>query len=69
MIYQCQPNIELHVNRCFDCGRFYAVEVARNSTCPYCAREEVRQANARADTAERSAAASRGVIKRLRRVT
>ncbi len=60
------PQLTLTVVRCFDCGRWYAVEGARVSRCPYCAAADVSRAIDRQEAAERSAAATRGALSRLK---
>jgi hypothetical protein len=60
------PQVTLCVCQCFDCGRWYAVERAKSARCPYCAAEDVRRAVQAQQTAERSAAATRGALNRLK---
>lgn len=60
------PQLTLRVERCYDCGRYYAVEPARASRCPYCAAADVNRALEALATAERSAAATRGALSRLK---
>lgn len=60
------PQVTLCVCQCFDCGRWYAVERARNSRCPYCAAADIERAVQGQLTAERSAAATRGALSRLK---
>lgn len=62
------PQVALEVRQCFDCGRWYAVERAKAAICPYCASERVRQAVAHQEAAERSAAATRGALSRLKKL-
>lgn len=54
--------IEFIHHRCDTCGAFWAVESQRNykaGWCPCCATDKISAANARADAAVRSAAASK----------
>lgn len=71
MSFTLQPQIVLEDKRCYVCGRYYAVETDRPTpdgfTCPFCARGEVREANARADAAERSMRSMRGAFAVLRK--
>ncbi len=48
--------IDLVKRRCFDCGRFWALErfVAGDVTCPLCGGEKIRRAQAEVDRLERS---------------
>ncbi len=62
--FDANESIRLVLCRCWDCGRFWAHEPARNGTCPVCAAEKVRQAKDRVETLERSNASLRGVVGR-----
>lgn len=66
MAWDMSQEIRMVTVRCFDCGRFYAHEMARIATCPVCAYQKIRTAEQRADTAERSKASIRGAMKRLK---
>lgn len=65
-----QITITYSKKRCCECGVFYAIESARayfsSCQCPMCAGDEIKKANLRADVAERSARALRGIIKKLK---
>lgn len=63
---QLTPAVTLKPLRCFDCGRWYAVEGARASRCPYCAAADIFRAVQGQEAAERSAAATRGALSRLK---
>lgn len=55
-------DIEFINRRCPKCGTFWACESANNyraHNCPVCASDLIKSANARADAAVRSAAASK----------
>ncbi len=61
--------INLETIRCYECGRYYAVEASHynSQNCPYCAHNSVCRANARADAAERSKNSLRGALSRLKK--
>ena len=62
-------DIELEPHRCYDCNQWWAWETRSapaSRRCPYCAQDAVGEARRRRDVAEHSAAALRGVIKRMR---
>ena len=58
------PDIDLEVKRCFDCGRYYAIEEQRGTTCPVCAHETLRKNYVEMSRLERSNRALRGALKR-----
>jgi len=60
------PKVLLEVIRCWECGRWWALEKGIAGTCPSCAERKIKAANGRADAAERSARASRGAATRAR---
>jgi hypothetical protein len=62
------PQVTLQVCQCFDCGRWYAVERARGSHCPYCAAADIERAVQHQCTAERSAAATRGALAKAKKL-
>jgi hypothetical protein len=56
--------IKLQVDRCYDCGRFWALEVTVTGTCPRCAQQKVERAWDETKTAQRSASALRAALAR-----
>jgi hypothetical protein len=62
------PQLTLKVERCHDCGRYYGVELARLSRCPYCAAGDVERAVEHQVAAERSAAATRGALAKAKKL-
>jgi len=61
--------IPLETIRCYECGRYYAVELSHYNfqACPYCSDKQVKAANARAEAAERSKNSLRGALSRLKK--
>lgn len=63
---QLTPAVTLKPRRCFRCGRWYAVEEGVVAQCPTCAQREIDAAAEAQRHAERSAAATRGALSRLK---
>lgn len=65
-----QPTLTLETHRCWECGRFWAIEkgfTINSGTCPHCARRDLDKAEADRATLERSNRALRGAIARMRK--
>lgn len=63
-------NYNLETKRCFECGTFWAVESGKDiasNVCPRCAGDKIRQANDRADAAERSMRSLRGNVTKMKK--
>lgn len=61
-------DVELEVERCYHCGRFWAHErCGHNSTCPFCAKADVERARADAERAQRAASSLKGAYSKLKR--
>ncbi len=60
-------DIDLKIERCSECGRYYGIEMTRSSTCPYCARRNLANAMHELEVAERSARALRGTLTRRKK--
>lgn len=41
MIVNHQPTIALSIERCWECGSFWALEQGKNGKCPHCARRAI----------------------------
>lgn len=65
-----QREITLTENRCYDCGRFYAVEseVGQDCICPHCAGKKVEEYRREAEALRRSNNSIRGAMNRRKHV-
>jgi hypothetical protein len=59
-------NHELQVQRCYECGRYWAREGTSACGCPYCTEVARRETIAREMKLERRIYALKGVITKLR---
>jgi hypothetical protein len=59
--------VTLEINRCYDCGRHWAVEKGWRGRCPHCAQTRIDELFEERQAAHRAANALRGVITRMRR--
>lgn len=57
-----KPEIDLHVTRCFDCGRYWALENAVSGTCPKCAQGRIDRLIAESNKHDRAVASLRGSL-------
>ncbi len=55
--------------RCYECGRWRLCEMGISHACPYCAQSRIDRVLSRQEELERSNAALRGVISRLKGAT
>jgi predicted Zn-ribbon and HTH transcriptional regulator len=60
MILAFNEELKLRVDRCLQCGRFFAVEQFNESSCPYCKSKWVTDMEAENARLKRSNAALRG---------
>lgn len=60
-------NISLVTERCYECGRWFALEYGWSGKCPYCAARKIGNARSERDALERVVRAQRGAITRMRR--
>lgn len=67
-IFKHQADVDLEIERCFKCGRFWAAErCGHNSTCPFCARANMARARAEEEKARRTASSLKGAYSKLKR--
>lgn len=59
-------SVEMTSERCYTCGRYWKRELYFDGLCPYCAYKNRGERNARIEELERSNAALRGTITRLK---
>jgi hypothetical protein len=57
-----KPEIELTVTRCYDCGRYWALESAVGGTCPKCAQDTIDRYVEEASKHDRAIASLRGAL-------
>jgi predicted nucleic acid-binding Zn-ribbon protein len=59
--------IELSEHRCYDCGRYWALESAVSGECPKCASDRIKERYADLDAANRTIAALHGALTKAKR--
>jgi Zn finger protein HypA/HybF involved in hydrogenase expression len=62
-----EVKVELEVNRCYECGRWWALEKGMRGQCPRCARAAVELAEEREMKAARGMATLRGALTKAKR--
>lgn len=61
------PKITLEINRCYDCGRYWALENAVSGTCPKCAQDKIMRLLDDVARHERAVASVRGALTKAKK--
>lgn len=64
LYYDCR--FTLIATRCFDCGKFYALEHNYSGSCPYCAKDRANRHFMSENKLERSIRSLKGAITKLK---
>ena len=59
--------INLDIHRCYDCGRFWALEQGWPGDCPNCARRSQNEKLEESDAKDRTIAALRGALTKAKK--
>jgi predicted RNA-binding Zn-ribbon protein involved in translation (DUF1610 family) len=62
-----KADVELEINRCYDCGRWWALEKNVRGQCPRCARADIERAEEREVKAQRGMATLRGALTKAKK--
>lgn len=65
--FNVEPTVKLNVSRCCDCGRWSAREDGIPWECPTCLQRKINALISRTNEQDRTIAALRGAITRMRR--
>jgi hypothetical protein len=59
--------VQLDITRCYDCGRFWAIEQGYRGDCPHCAKNKRSERFEALEHAERSIASLRGALTKAKK--
>jgi predicted RNA-binding Zn-ribbon protein involved in translation (DUF1610 family) len=65
--FEHRVDITLAVQRCYNCGRYWAHENAVSGTCPTCAQDKIERLVNDVTRHERAAASLRGALTKAKR--
>jgi len=65
--FEHRVDITLAVQRCYECGRYWAHENAVSGTCPTCAQDRIDRLVEEANKHDRAVASLRGALTKAKR--